>query len=145
MASKAVLYDYAMRLVGLPYRWGGDDTLDGFDCSGLVLELLKASGAYAAHGADTTAAGLYQLFSGLPHGEPVFGSLAFYGRDAVSHVAFCLNESDMLEAGGGGHKTLTKDDAAKQNAYVRIRPIKSRNDLVGFRAPPYPWKGSGIG
>ena len=139
MDQRVVLYDYAIRFVGLPYRWGGDDALGGFDCSGMVLELLKAAGIYPQN-SDTSAAGLYQLYAGLLVGEPDFGTLCFFGAQVVSHVGFCLNATQMLEAGGGGSKTLTPEDAAAQNAYVRIRPIKSRKDLVGFRHPPYPWK-----
>ncbi len=140
MDTRVILYDYAMRFVGLPYRWGGDDSVDGFDCSGLVLELLKAAGAYP-QSSDITADGLYKLFAGLSLPEPTFGSLAFFGAGPVSHVGFCLNGTHMLEAGGGGSKTLTKADAAAQNAFIRVRPIKTRKDLVGFRHPPYPWKG----
>ena len=39
--------DYALRFIGRPYIWGGDGsgkTHGGFDCSGLVLEALKACG-----------------------------------------------------------------------------------------------------
>ena len=140
MDARVILYDYAMRFVGLPYRWGGDDSVDGFDCSGLVLELLKSADCYPA-GSDTTASGLYDLFAGLSAAEPRFGSLAFFGSTKVTHVGFCLNTTQMLEAGGGGSKTLTEADAAAQNAFIRVRPIKSRKDLVGFRHPPYPWKG----
>jgi cell wall-associated NlpC family hydrolase len=138
MDSRVVLYDYAMRLVGLPYRWGGDDTVDGFDCSGLVQELLKAAGVLTGR-ADHTAAALAALFPETL--EPGFGSLVFFGSGAISHVGFCLNNLLMLEAGGGGSKTLTEKDAAAQNAYVRVRPIRARTDIVGYRHPQYPWKG----
>ncbi len=138
MDNRVVLYDYAMRLVGLPYRWGGDDTVDGFDCSGLVQELLKSVGVLQGT-ADHTAAGLAGLFPEII--EPDFGALVFFGSGSISHVGFCLNSLLMLEAGGGGSKTLTKADAAAQNAYVRVRPIRGRQNLVGFRQPQYPWKG----
>lgn len=139
MEAKEILYAYAMGFAGQPYRWGGDDPVDGFDCSGLCIELLQAAGVFP-QGKDLPAAGLadfYSQFSSGPHG---FGSLVFFGTGRISHVGFCLTELLMLEAGGGGSKTLTLADAAKQNAFVRVRPIKTRKDLVGFRHPPYPWK-----
>lgn len=138
MDSRVVLYDYAMSLVGLPYRWGGDDPVHGFDCSGLVLELLESQGAYT--GGDTTAAGLHKFLAGHGVDAPGFGVLAFFGTP-ISHVAFCLNGQLMLEAGGGGAKTTSLEAAAAQNAYVRVRPIRQRKDCVGFRYPTYPWKG----
>jgi hypothetical protein len=46
----------------------------------------------------------------------------------------------MLEAGGGNSKTTSLAVAAEQNAYVRIRPIRFRKDVFGFRNPPYTWK-----
>jgi cell wall-associated NlpC family hydrolase len=139
MHSSAVLYDYAMCMVGLPYRWGGDDTVDGFDCSGLCVDILQAAGVLPKD-FDATANGLWHFPAFGKVAAASFGSLAFFGLPAVTHVGFCLNDRLMLEAGGGGSKTLTRDDAEKQNAYVRVRPIKSRKDLAGFKHPTYPWK-----
>lgn len=138
MKTDAILYDYAMRLVGLPYIWGGDDAVSGFDCSGLVLELLQAGAAWAV--GDTNAAGLFAAFKDtvtLP--DAAFGDLAFYGTGKPTHVAFCLGELLMLEAGGGGAKTISREAAARDNAFVRVRPIKRRADLLGLRRPHYPW------
>lgn len=135
-----IIYDYATRFVGLPYRWGGDDAVDGFDCSGLSIEILQAAGVFP-HGRDLSAAGLFEFFAQFPTALPDFGALAFFGAGSPTHVGFCLNPALMLEAGGGGSKTLTKADAAAQNAFIRIRPIRTRKDLIGFSFPPYPWKG----
>lgn len=132
-----LLYDYAMSFVGLPYIWGGDDPILGFDCSGLVLELLQAVGEFPS-GDDMTAHGLFQRYSSNRLEHPQFGALVFFGRpEKVTHVGFCLNSALMLEAGGGGSKTVHVKEAAKQNAYVRIRPISNRRDLVGFALPNY--------
>ncbi len=139
MLPQVVLYDYAMRLVGLPYRWGGDDSVDGFDCSGLCVELLQSAGVFPK-GKDSTASGLYDFYALGATETPSFGSLVFFGLPAISHIAFCLNKDLMLEAGGGGSKTTSREAAVEQNAFVRIRPIKWRNDIVGYRHPPYLWK-----
>lgn len=140
MDPKTILFYYAMRMVGLPYIWGGDDAIAGFDCSGLVQELLLAAGPLRK-GTDYNAQGLWDLFDTGAIVLPKFGALAFYGENAhkITHVGFCLNDQLKIEAGGGGHTTLTRDDAIAQNACVRIRPIKARADLMGFRMPAYGW------
>lgn len=130
-----ILYDYAMSFVGRPYRWGGDDPMAGFDCSGLVVEILQAMGAIN-HGSDYTAHDLYRLFEHAGTSTPDLGVLAFYGStQRITHVGFCLDERLMLESGGGGRRTLTVEDAIKQNAYIRVRPFDYRRDLVGLKWP----------
>lgn len=136
-----ILYDYALQHVGLPYRWGGDDPIKGYDCSGFVLELLKSAGEFSEH-FDTTAQGLFNYFSENGKGKLNtwgLGALAFYGKSAskVSHVAFCLDEYRMVEAGGGGSRTRDAEDAARQNAYIRVRLIRRRSDMVGMIKPYY--------
>lgn len=141
MLPYTVLYDYAMKMVGLPYRWGGNDTIEGFDCSGLAIELLQAAGAFP-RGQDTTAEGLRRNHvTELPDNAlPRFGDLVFFGSGKATHVGFCLNNHQMIEAGGGGSTTQTEQDAADQNAYVRIRPIYTwRNDVLSVGRPNYPW------
>lgn len=130
---------YALQLVGTPYRWGGDDPMLGFDCSGLVIELLQSKGVLP-RGYDNTAQGLYNKFK--KEGSSWvknFGALAFFGRstDRITHVGFMLDHYRMLEAGGGGSQTITRLEAAKRNAFVRIRPLSWRNDLVAIVKPNY--------
>lgn len=139
MHSRAVLYDYAMSFVGLPYKWGGDDPIHGFDCSGFIIELLKAMGV-VHNNFDTTANGLYRHHDITRVNNPDFGVLAFFGNMRATHVSFCLNNTIHIEAGGGGSKTKTEKNAADQNAYLRVRPINSRSDLLGFGWPKYPFK-----
>lgn len=135
-----ILYDYAMEFVGLPYRWGGDDTIDGFDCSGLVQELLAVVGMDPP--GDQTAQGLYeyfQLYGSATIAE--FGALCFYGKshNEITHVGMALNEELMIEAGGGGSNTTSPSAASAHNAYIRIRPINHRKDLVSIIMPTYNW------
>ena len=132
-----ILMEYAMRHVGLPYRWGGDDPIEGYDCSGLVQELLASVGVDPR--GDQTAMGLYQYFrmNGVPT-KPKAGALAFYGtKQRITHVGFCIGKRRMIEAGGGGSRTHDRRDVARQNAYVRIRPITNRKDLVAILMPKY--------
>lgn len=137
--NQVVLYDYAMRLVGIPYRWGGVDPLAGFDCSGLVGELLKSVGLVPRDFRDT-AAGLHTRYGSRPASHPDLGALAFFGTPAVTHVGFCLNPELMLEAGSGTSATTNEQVAEEQHAFVRVRPILSRKDFVGCFFPQYPWR-----
>lgn len=127
---------YAINFVGLPYRWGGDDAIEGFDCSGLALEVLSAFGFKLP---DMNAHALYRWCKESSYrSEGRAGALVFYGRpDAVTHVGVMINKDLMVEAGGGGSQTLNRQAAVDHNAYIRIRPITSRKDLVGFYYPPY--------
>jgi cell wall-associated NlpC family hydrolase len=123
-----LMIDYAMQFVGLRYKWGGDDAIEGFDCSGFVQEVLASVGMDPNF--DQTSHGLYEYFKrNGTIGVKVKGSLLFFGGLRITHVAIAMDHFRMIEAGGGGSSTKTASDAARQNAYVRVRPIKSRFDL----------------
>ena len=131
---------YARSFLGLPYIWGGDDPVVGFDCSGLVQEILAGVGIDPT--GDQTAQGLHDFFfsrAGTAVSAPGPGALIFFGasKRQITHIGFMLDEFHMIEAGGGGSKTLTPSDASKQNAYVRIRPISRRTDCVAILNPAY--------
>jgi cell wall-associated NlpC family hydrolase len=136
-----ILYDYAMSLVHKPYKWGGDDPGAGFDCSGLVVELLHSCGMLDPN-VDKNAQALYHHFS-LDRAVETrlcsFGALIFYGHSyqRITHVAFGMDKSRMLEAGSGGRNITTMADAIRHNAFVRIRPYNYRTDLVTVLKPTY--------
>lgn len=125
--------EYAQKFIGRPYIWGGDGSGKcggGFDCSGLVLECLQAFGILPQ--GDLTAQGIYDKLRKLGWRESDLlysGSVLFFGKDAkhIAHVAICIGNVMMVEAGGGGSKCKT---AATSTGMVRVRPIESRKDLV---------------
>lgn len=134
------LVEYATSFVGLPYRWGGDDPMAGFDCSGLVQEILASVGEDPA--GDQTAHTLYRHFSRHgytpPENEWRAGDLAFFGtQQKIRHVGFCVDSFRMVEAGGGGSNIHTLQDAEQANAYIRIRPVKQRTDFYHRLRPEY--------
>lgn len=131
------LIDYAKSFVGRPYRWGGDDPMAGFDCSGLAQEILSSVG-FDPPG-DQTAHMLWKhLAENGAKEKATAGALVFFGKkERVTHVGFMIDSWRMVEAGGGGSRTKTLDDAIKQNAYIRIRPIAARKDLVATLLPEY--------
>jgi cell wall-associated NlpC family hydrolase len=126
--------DYIQHFIGRPYLWAGDDPMTGFDCSGLALEFLKCAGIVKEK-TDYTAEGIRVLLMSYKIDFPKAGCLVFFGQSKATHVGICLNETHMIEAGGGGSKTETLESAIQQNAYIRVRPIRNRKDILGYADP----------
>lgn len=101
----------------------------GFDCSGLILEVLRSIGLWGKE--DATAQMIYDKFKlqniamALP--RPDLGMLVFFGKSntEISHIGLMVNNYQYIEAGGGDSKTVDK-------GMVRIRPLTWRKDLVSF-------------
>lgn len=137
-----LLESYAMQMVGIQYKWDGKNALAGFDCSGLVSELLKSACEPIADGMNAQM--LFDWYSDPSKGNGEWnrqsiGALAFFGESpaSVTHVAMLLDQYRIIEAGHGDHLVLTKDDAAAKGAVVRLRSLKYRKDLVGIIRPKY--------
>lgn len=132
---------YAYAMIGLPYKYGGDDFIEGYDCSGVNIELLQSVGMLP-YRFDTTSQGLYNRFKKTDtfDGKLRFGDLLFFGKSVrkISHTAWALDGHRFIEAGGGTSKTKTRKDAARDNAFIRIRPLTWRKDRVAILRPRYP-------
>lgn len=124
------MIDYAKCFIKIPYIWGGSHPCRGYDCSGFIQEVLSSVGLNPP--SDVTAQDLYRFLSNNHnwHKQVDRGSILFFGKDImnITHTALALNSYAMIEAGGGGHLTTTIDASIRNNAFIRIRPI--RNDLV---------------
>lgn len=133
MDKRSIAVKYAWTFLGSLYRWGGDDP-SGWDCSGLVQEILASVGLDPK--GDQTAQMLYEHFKDnaidISTFDPYDGCVVFYGSslDKITHVGFAIGNGLMIEAGGGGSRTKTEQDAINQNAFVRIRPVNNRRDLL---------------
>lgn len=124
MADLDVAVRVAWGMLGLPYIWGGDDPVAGFDCSGFVIEVLRSVGILPRAG-DWTADDLYRKWAHNTVVAPAAGCLAFWRRDGrMTHVEFCLDSHHTIGASGGGSATTTPDQAIQQNAYIKVRPIR---------------------
>lgn len=138
MDNKQIAINIAWKFLGTPYIWGGDDAMGGFDCSGFVIEVLKSVGVLPRRG-DWTAQGLWdRLQPDFQVEKPDEGCLVFWENLAkvrIIHVELCLNNEVSIGASGGGSKTLTLEDAIKQNAFVKVRPFRSRSNIRGFVDP----------
>jgi cell wall-associated NlpC family hydrolase len=118
-------------LLGTRYHWGGNSAPEGFDCSGFVCELLKAQGLLS-HKEDYSASQLFSIFRDNQTSKPRRGTLVFYGKNlaSITHVGYCINPTQMVEAGGGNSEVTNLETAIKKQACVRIRPINYRSDLL---------------
>ena len=141
MTKAQIATKIAWSMHGKPYIWGGDDTIAGFDCSGFCIEILKSVGILPRKG-DWTAQGLWDRFSDntvekeVP--RPFEGCLVFWynkARDKIIHVEYAINSELCIGASGGGSKTLDLADATEQNAYIKVRPWYTRDNVKGFINP----------
>ena len=126
----------AWHYLGIPYAWGGDDPVKGFDCSGFVIELMQSVSKLPLNG-DWTAQGLYELFKGNEVSFAQEGILVFWGtsKKKIRHIEYCINEDLSIGASGGGSRTKTEMDAVHHNAYIKIRPIRRRPGIVAYADP----------
>lgn len=132
---------YASSFLGKPYLWGGDDPIKGFDCSGYVLELLKAAGVVKGK-VDMNSQGIHDFLlqnKGIVEASADLGDILFYGESnkKINHVAFAVTKSLMYEAGSGDSSVTSAEIAAQKNAFIRMRPIHNRGDLVAIIRPNY--------
>ena len=123
---RTVAVDYAKRFIGTPYRWAGDDPMAGFDCSGFVVEVLQAVGKLQMH--DYSANDLYALFKLDAVASGYMGCLAFWldGAGRAVHVMILVDDVHVIGALGGGSTTISVEDAIKQNAFIKMRPLNYR-------------------
>ena len=135
MDKRQIATKYAWSYIGVPYKWGGDD-FSSYDCSGLIVEILQAVGLIDRK-TDYTAQGLYNKFKSKKRENPVEGCLVFWGKSdkKIIHIEYCINDELSIGASGGNSKTLTVEDAIRDNAYIKIRPFGSRKNIVGFVDP----------
>jgi hypothetical protein len=124
LTQRAIAFYIWERCLLQPYRWGGDDPIWGFDCSGLVIEGLKGANKFHRD-KDATAAGLATMYLPAPVLRP--GCLLFWGNPII-HVEVVWQivggQPYTIGASGGGSSTRTQEDAARFNAYVKIRPAR---------------------
>lgn len=141
----------AARRVGRPYIWAGkgDYRIDqptgqlvqlaspGFDCSGLVTDMMREAG-YNDRRNDWNAQAMFDQLAAPPAAYG-FSKLAFFGTEpkAIHHVCFCLDGDIFgwcIEAAGGDQTTLAPE--AGKRVFLHRGAFWGPSRLQGYRALP---------
>jgi len=80
--------------LGTPYRWGGEQERNGFDCSGLTQWSYEQAGIHIPRTAQ-------EQYNAMRHSAiPAPGCLAFFGgsSSSVSHVGIVIAPGVMIDA-----------------------------------------------
>lgn len=140
-SDRDTFLDYAWRFVKTPYMWGGDDPMAGFDCSGFVIECMKAMGLLPYKG-DWTAHALWVLFKDKEMTSGTPGCLVFWKdkpgpNGKMTHVEIVVHPGLSLGASGGGSKIDTLQMAIERDAYIKMRPYQDRDRRILCFVDPF--------
>lgn len=87
----------ALRFLGVPYRWGGEDRSHGFDCSGLTMVSYRLNGLNLPRNSRAQfKAGRYIAKKNLEKGDLVF--FATKGGKRVTHVGMYIGRGKFIHA-----------------------------------------------
>jgi cell wall-associated NlpC family hydrolase len=111
----------AERFVGIPYRWGGENVVDGMDCSGFVRAVYNLCGlSIPRTSRDQFKAGESVAKEGLQDGD-----LIFFGssEDAINHVGIYVGNGKFVHAPRRGEeiRVTSVDESYFEKRYVGAR------------------------
>jgi len=117
----AVAARTAERFVGIPYRWGGNNVVDGMDCSGFVRAV------YNLCGVSIPRTSREQFKTGTAVGREKLedGDLVFFGSSSskINHVGIYVGNRKFVHAPRRGEdiKVTTLDDSYFEKRFVGAR------------------------
>ena len=112
----------ANQFIGIRYRWGGQASDTGFDCSGLTMVV------YRLNGLELPRSSRQQWKAGRPvyPGQLLKGDLVFFatsGGERVSHVGIYIGNNKFLHAPSSGRKIRI---SSMSNKYYKSRYLGAR-------------------
>jgi cell wall-associated NlpC family hydrolase len=123
--QRKIIVQYAIKSLGLPYKWGGESPKTGFDCSGLIV--------YTHQKADIitprTAKAQFDYGTVLSKKDLKLGDLIFFTnpkKNIVDHVAIFIGRGKFVHAPGKGRRVSY---GYLNNPYFRKRYVGSRSYL----------------
>jgi cell wall-associated NlpC family hydrolase len=111
----------AERFVGIPYRWGGENVVDGMDCSGFVRAVYNLCGlSIPRTSRDQFKAGESVAKEGLQDGDLVFFGAS---EDAINHVGIYVGNGKFVHAPRRGEeiRVTSVDESYFEKRYVGAR------------------------
>ncbi|WP_152223650.1 C40 family peptidase [Pseudomonas sp. SCB32] len=117
----------AHELIGTPYRWGGDSSDKGFDCSGLLVYLYRSIVNHELP--RTTASMLAQRHKEVSRDELRPGDAVFFnsnGEGRISHVGLYVGNSRFIHAPRRGKAVRidSMDNSYWQRSYTTARRFR---------------------
>jgi hypothetical protein len=111
----------AERFVGIPYKWGGDNVVDGMDCSGFVRAVYNLCGlSIPRTSRDQFSAGDQVVKEDLQDGD-----LVFFGAsvDAINHVGIYVGNGKFVHAPRRGEEIRVSEvnDSYFERRFVGAR------------------------
>lgn len=119
-AQKAnAIVSMAKRMVGQPYRYGGSNPLEGFDCSGLVL----FTHSQVSKGIPRVSMRQYQKSSNVSLSQIKPGDLLFYKTGSTpTHVTIYIGNRQFIHAPSSGKEVKV---GSMDNPYFKKRLVKA--------------------
>jgi cell wall-associated NlpC family hydrolase len=111
----------AERFVGIPYRWGGENVVDGMDCSGFVRAVYNLCGlSIPRTSRDQYKAGESVAKSGLQDGDLVFFGTS---EDSINHVGIYVGNGRFVHAPRRGEeiRVTSVDESYFEKRFVGAR------------------------
>jgi cell wall-associated NlpC family hydrolase len=111
----------AERFVGIPYRWGGDNVVEGMDCSGFVRAVYNLCGVSIPR----TSREQFKTGESIARGTLLDGDLVFFGsgEDRISHVGIYVGNGKFVHAPRRGEeiRITSIDDSYFDRRFVGAR------------------------
>jgi len=115
----------ALNYIGVSYKWGGESSDEGFDCSGLTMTVYQLNGLDLPR----TSRQQWRVGTAVARNELLRGDLVFFataGGRRVSHVGIYTGENKFIHAPGKSKRIRL---TSLSRTYYRSRFLGARRYL----------------